>query len=327
MKGENLYMKHLIVLNQKAGANKNAEDFKKNVEESFKGLDYEIYFTTGPRSVVPFLKKYLEDHKKDTVRIYACGGDGTIHEVVNAIYGFENAELAIIAVGTGNDFVKIYSKDNDWEKIAKEKTGAARFQNFPDLINGKVQKIDLSKISGPSLEEPWYSINVINFGFDAIVGAKGNINKLKGRKNPYGPRAIIPAILGGRFNKIIVKADGEQLNKKKMLLASLGQGQWVGGQYRASPKSDNTDGLIDVVLLRCMSLPRLMIQYFGRYTKGEHLDNAKLMKRIVYRRAKVVDIISPKKDVDICVDGEMIRGKTFKVEVLPGALKLVIPNN
>lgn len=320
-------MKHLIVLNQKAGASKKADDFKKNVEESFKGLDYEIYFTEGPRSVIPFLKKYLSDHKKDTVRIYACGGDGTIHEVVNAIYGFDNAELAIIAVGTGNDFVKIYSKDKEWEKVAKEKTGAARFQKFEDLINGKVEKIDLSRISGPSLEEPWYSINVINFGFDAIVGAKGNINKNKGVKNPYGPRAIIPAILGGRFNKTVVKADGEQLNKKRMLLASLGQGQWVGGQYHASPKSDNTDGLIDVMVLKCMSLARLMIQYFGRYTKGEHLDNPKLMKRIVYRRAKEIEIISPKKDIDICVDGEMIRGKTFKVEVVPGAIKFVIPNN
>ena len=110
-----------------------------------------------------------------------------------------------------------------------------------------------------------------------------------------------------------------------MLLASLGQGQWVGGQYHASPKSDNTDGLIDVVMLKCMSLMRLMIQYFGRYTRGEHLDNEKLMKRIVYRRAKQIEIIG-KKDIDICVDGEIIRGKEFKVEVLPKAIKFVIPH-
>ena len=316
-------MKHLIIANEKAGATKNVDEFKQLVEKEFKGLDYEIYWTTGPRSVIPFLKEYLPN-AKDTVRVYACGGDGTIHEVVNAIVGFDNVELAIFAVGTGNDFIKIYADKNDYDDIVKNQSAAKKFRDFKTLINGKVVAIDLNKISGDSLEQPWYSNNVINFGFDAIVGAKGNINKQKGKKNPYGPAAIIPALIGGRFNKTIVKADGEQLNKKRMLLASLAQGQWVGAQYHASPKSDNTDGLIDVMMLKCMSLARLMIQYFGKYTKGEHLDNPKLMKRIVYRRAKKIEIIAPK-DIDICVDGEMIRGKRFDVEVVPAAIKLVIP--
>lgn len=317
-------MKHLIIVNGGAGSIKDTEAFKKEIDSAFVGLNYEIYETTGPRSVIPFLKEYLSKNN-DILRVYACGGDGTIHEVVNAIAEFDNVQLAVYAAGTGNDFVKIYSEKQDYDSIVKEKMGAKRFQDWKALVNGDVVDIDISKMTGPSMKEPWYSINVINFGFDAIVGAKGNENKAKGIKNPYGPRAIIPAILGGRFNNIIVKADGEQLNKKKMLLASLGQGQWVGGQYHASPKSDNTDGLIDVVMLKCMSLMRLMIQYFGRYTKGEHLDNEKLMKRIVYRRAKQIEIIG-KKDIDICVDGEIIRGKEFKVEVLPKAIKFVIPH-
>ena len=308
-------MKHLIVMNPRAGEdNRIGFDIKGEVLKNFSGLDYEIYETTGPRSVIPFLKEYFKTHRELT-RVYACGGDGTIHEVVNAIAGVHNAELAILPIGTGNDFVKIYGASN-------EKIGS--FRNFKPLIEGEAKPIDLSVISGGHLEQPWYSINVINFGFDAIVGAKGNENKIKGKKNPYGPAAIIPALLKGRFNKTIVKADGEQLNKKRMLLASLAQGQWVGGQYHASPKSDNTDGLIDVIILKCMSLARLMIQYFGRYQKGEHLDNDKLMKRIIYRRAKKIEIIAPK-DIDICVDGEMIRGDHFQVEVVPNAIKLVHP--
>ena len=302
-------------MNPRAGEdNRIGFDIKGEVLKNFSGLDYEIYETTGPRSVIPFLKEYFKTHRELT-RVYACGGDGTIHEVVNAIAGVHNAELAILPIGTGNDFVKIYGASN-------EKIGS--FRNFKPLIEGEAKPIDLSVISGGHLEQPWYSINVINFGFDAIVGAKGNENKIKGKKNPYGPAAIIPALLKGRFNKTIVKADGEQLNKKRMLLASLAQGQWVGGQYHASPKSDNTDGLIDVIILKCMSLARLMIQYFGKYQKGEHLDNEKLMKRIIYRRAKKIEIIAPK-DIDICVDGEMIRGDHFQVEVVPNAIKLVHP--
>ena len=319
-------MKHLIILNQKAGAEKKLDEVRKEIDEAFKGLKYEIYVTEGPRSVIPYLREYLSK-EKDTVRVYACGGDGTIHEVVNGIAGHANVELAVLAFGTGNDFVKVYSKEKDYDSIVKNKSGENRFKSFKDLVNGKVEEIDLSKISGPSMSEPWYSINVINFGFDAIVGAKGNENKLKGKKNPYGPAAIIPAILGGRFNKIVVKVDGKALNKKRLLNSAVAQGQWVGGQYHASPKSDNKDGLMDVTLLHCMTLVGLMAKYFGPYQHGEHLDNLKKFKKFEYVQGKKVEIISAKKDVDICVDGEFVRGKEFTVEVMPKALKFVVPNN
>ena len=115
------------------------------------GLDYEIYKTTGPRSVIPFLKEYLKK-EKDTVRVYACGGDGTVHEVVNAVVGADNAEVAILAMGTGNDFVKIYG-------------GKEKFQDFLPLINGKARPIDVSELTGEGVDGPLYSVNVINFGF------------------------------------------------------------------------------------------------------------------------------------------------------------------
>ena len=320
-------MKHLIILNQKAGKEKDVAKFREEIEKAFKGLDYEIYFTEGPRKVIQYLRDYFKANQTEQTRVYACGGDGTIHEVVNGLVGAKNAELAVYAVGTGNDFVKTYSHSDKYDDIVKEKTGENRFKDFKALIEGKVEEIDLSKIYGPTMEEPWYSINVINFGFDAIVGAKGNENKSKGKKNPYGPAAIIPAILGGRFNRIVVKADGKPLNKKRLLNSAVAQGQWVGGQYHASPKSDNKDGLLDVTLLHCMSLVGLMAKYFGPYQKGEHLDNLKKFKKFEYVRAKEVEIISEKKDVDICVDGEFVKGKEFKIEVMPKALKFVVPNN
>ena len=305
-------MKHLIIMNPKAGEdNKIGYDIKGEILKNFSALDYEVYETTGPRSVIPYLKEYFKTHRELT-RVYACGGDGTVHEVVNGLVGAHNAELAILPIGTGNDFVKIYGALNE---------NINEFRDFKQLIDGEARPIDLSKISGPSLEEPWYSINVINFGFDAIVGAKGNINKQKGKKNPYGPAAIIPALIKGRFNNTIIKADGEQLNKKKMLLGSLGQGQWVGGQYHAQPKSDNTDGLIDVCVLKTMTFLGLGM-IIGTYTKGKHLDKPR--KKIVYRQAKQIKMVGPK-EFDVCVDGEMIKGQEFEVEVCPKAIKLVPP--
>ena len=60
----------------------------------------------------------------------------------------------------------------------------------------------------------------------------------------------------------------------------------------------------------------------GTYTKGNHINRKR--RKIVYRRAKEIEMNSPK-DFDVCVDGEMIKGNNFKVECLPGAINLVIP--
>ena len=208
-------MKHLIVFNPGAGKENGADAFRALIKEKFAGLDYEVYETTGPRSVIPYLRKYLKE-QKDTVRVYACGGDGTVHEVANGLVGFDNAELAILPIGTGNDFVKTYGVTN--EEIEK-------YRDFAPLIKGEAKPIDLSKISGGNLEEPWYSINVINFGFDAIVGARGNYykehgfpKKVKEGTNPYDYALKNDAMKYGRFNNIEVFADGEKLNEKKLLL-------------------------------------------------------------------------------------------------------------
>lgn len=306
-------MKHLIVVNGNAGSF--TKEFEEKISKAFEGLDYEVYKTTGPRSVVPYLREYLKK-AKDTVRVYACGGDGTVHEVVNGLVGAKNAELAILAIGTGNDFVKIYG-------------GKEKFQEFEPLIKGEAKPVDISKIEGEGLKEPWYSINVINFGFDAIVGAMGNYYKEHGLPekakkkgmDPYDYALKNDAMKHGRFNDIVVYADGEQLNKKQMLLATLAQGQYVGGKFKCAPKSDNTDGLIDVCLLHTMTFLGLGL-IIGTYTKGKHLDRKR--RKIAYRRVKEVKMVSPK-EFDVCVDGEMIKGNNFTVTCLPGAVKLVIP--
>ncbi len=323
-------MKHLIVVNEKAGHEKDNAAFKNLIDSVFAGLDYEIYTTTGPRSVIPFLKKYLKDNEKDIVRVYACGGDGTIHEVANAIVGFANAELAIYPVGTGNDFVKSYAKSKDYKTIVEGRAGEKRFQDLKALISAPTAEIDLSKITGPSLKEPLYSINVINFGFDAIVGAMGNYYKEHGipadakpkeKDDPYTYALNHDAMKHGRFNDTVVYADDEQLNEKQILLSTLSQGQFVGGKFWCAPKSNNTDGLIDVCVIKTMSFLGLGL-FIGPYTKGKHLNKKK--KKVVYRRAKTVKVVAPK-EIDLCVDGEMIKGEEFNIEVCPKAIKLVIP--
>ena len=88
-------MKHLIIFNPSAGKGKDGASFEEVIKNNFEGLDYEIYKTEGPRKVIPFLKAYFKKNNKGTVRVYACGGDGTVHEVANGLVGIKNAELKL----------------------------------------------------------------------------------------------------------------------------------------------------------------------------------------------------------------------------------------
>ena len=301
-------MRHLIIFNgaaQSGAANERFEAIKK----AFEGLEHEMHSTSAPKDATVYVNEYLNKFAKEQVRVYACGGDGTVSEVVNGMVGHDNAELVIVPIGTGNDFANYYG-------------GVEKFQ-IEQLIKGEAKPVDLTKIWCEGMEKPMYSINVINFGFDAIVGAVGNVYKEQGKKDPYG-KALKVAILKGRFNKITVTADGEVLNPKgKMLLCTLAQGQYVGGKFRCAPKSVNDDGLIDLCLLKTMPLLGFL-GILNPYTEGQHLDNPKFAKKLHYRRVKKVQIDAPK-DIDICVDGEMIKGNHYQVEVCPAALKLVIP--
>ena len=300
-------MKHLVIFNNAAGEG-HAKEYLPNVEYSFEGLDYEIHLTQRPGEATTFLKTYLANYK-EPIRVYACGGDGTIYECVNGVYGHSNVELAVYAIGTGNDFVKMYG-------------GKEKFSDLIKIIKGEAVEIDLTKIKSDVSTAPYYSINVINFGFDAIVGAVGNLYKEQGKKDPYS-KALLPAILRGRFNKINVYADGEKISKKKMLLCTLAQGQYVGGKFHCAPRSNNTDGLIDICLLHTMSLFGFL-GILNPYTEGKHFDLPKYASKVVYRQAKTVKFDADK-EFDVCVDGEMIRGKSFDVEILPKALKFVVP--
>ncbi len=131
-------MKHLIIVNPKSGTQKSFKAFKKEIEKAFEGLDFEIYETKAPKDATSYLKDYLSQSNKEEVRVYACGGDGTINEVVNGLIGFSNVELAIYPVGTGNDFVKIYG-------------GVSRFDSFEKLIKAKSTLIDIWEINGETL--------------------------------------------------------------------------------------------------------------------------------------------------------------------------------
>ena len=108
-----------------------------------------------------------------------------------------------------------------------------------------------------------------------------------------------------------------------MLLCTLANNHYVGGEFFCAPKALNDDGLIDVCLIRTMPLLSFL-KILPVYTAGQHLDNPKFASKIVYRRARKVVVTAPD-TIALCLDGEMMPGVRFDIEILPGAVTLMIP--
>ncbi|MBQ7308138.1 MAG: YegS/Rv2252/BmrU family lipid kinase [Clostridia bacterium] len=295
-------MKHIFILNQTAGEKHSREKLEQELKEI--NVDYEIVCTQYHEHAKVIVKEYLEKYSNEKLRFYACGGDGTVNEVSSCLANVENAEFAVIPYGTGNDFVKYFG-------------GKEKFSNVEKIVNGNVMPIDIMKIGDN------YSINICNFGFEAVVGRIANEVKLKGGKDPYGT-GIKKAIFSGMSNPITVEVDGKVINgKSKMLLCTLGNGKYVGGKYKCAPRSVIDDGLIEVCLIDTITIFQFLA-LISKYEKGEHLELNK--KYVHYVRGKNVTI-SSKKRFELCLDGEIIMGTKFNVEILHKAINFVVPKD
>lgn len=296
-------MKHIFVINPKSGKEDSTAFIRQQLEKT--DFDWEIYNTQDSKDAISFVREWCKSHN-DEVRFYACGGDGTLNEVVNGAVGFAHACVSCYPCGSGNDFVKNYGRD--------------KFYDIEKLCRAENQSIDLIKIN-----DNIYSVNICNFGFDAYaVRTMNNVRRkpVIGGKNAYNT-GIASAIIKAMKNKAEIIVDGKTFFNEEFLLCTIANGQFIGGKYQCAPRAALDDGMLDLCLVKPVSVPKFA-SLIGLYEKGLHLDSEKFKKYICYTRCKTVDIKAPD-GFFISVDGEIYDGTDFKLEVVPKALKFGIP--
>ncbi len=301
-------MKHIFVYNPAAGRNSKAmiEALKEKLKEYDGKIEYEFYFTKAQRDATAYIKERCAAEPDEQLRFYACGGDGTANEVLHGIVGFPNASMTVYPCGSGNDFVKYYG-------------GSEPFLDVDALIAAEEQPIDVMRI------DDRYSLNVTNFGFDTEV-AKTMISvkhkKLIGGKHAY-TTGIVKALLTAMKNKCTVSVDGEQLNDGKMLLCTVSNGKYVGGSFCCAPRSDNTDGLLEICVVRPLSR-FTFVKLLTPYKEGVYLDDPKFQKYITYRRGRSVRVQAPE-GFAFSLDGEIVYKNDFTIEICPAAIRFAVP--
>ena len=283
------------------------------------GEDIGLYYSKYHKDAIELARTLADEANKagEDIVVFAVGGDGTAHEVANGIFGYDNAILGFVPVGSGNDLVR---------ELTRGKRSYKDYTNMDLQMSGHTRKIDAMKITWEEdgEEKSCISINGINIGFDGDTAVKAN--ELKEKPLLSGSVAYLAAVISTLVKKIgqnlKITADGEPFYEGKLLLATVGNGGYCGGGIRSCPFALLDDGELELMAINDMSRMSF-ISKFPKYRSGMMFQIQGIENIATYKRAKEI-IVEPQlaDKMKFVADGETIETGTAKIEVLPSTVTI-----
>jgi diacylglycerol kinase (ATP) len=245
--------------------------------------------------------------------VVAVGGDGTLNEVVNGLVrSGATTELATIPLGTGMDFVRTHGIPTKFE----DAVAVAR--------DGVVRIVDVGLVSyrtwdGADAER--YYANVGSVGMSAAVAQRANgMSKVMGGKATFF-YALVRVFLEWQNTVVTVEFDNGERREARMHDVVVGNGQYHGGGMWLAPDAQPDDGLFDVLLIGDVT-KRDFVTTAPKLYRGTHVSHPK----IDVVRSKVVTVDAAER-LPIELDGEQLGTTPIRFEVVPGALRIRVPQS
>ena len=283
-------MQHIFIINPAAGKSDSREKIYAMAEALRRshGLDVKCMLTQSPGHATELTRSIAE--KGEEVRFYACGGDGTVSEVVNGIAGYPNAAMTCIPMGTGNDFLKNFGAD------------AALFSDAENLWDQPTRTLDLIDCNGRQV------LTIACSGLDArIADDVHNYSRLPllSGKGSYIAAIVQNFIFKGICAEWTVWLDEEEVHGDFALVAVC-NGRYYGGGFMPIADASMTDGKLDTLVINKVS--RLtFLRLVGEYGKGRGELYPKYIRR---SDAKVIRIRAKEgRVITTCMDGEIMRSE------------------
>ena len=256
-------------------------------------------------------------------KFIAVGGDGTIHDVLEGIMkyvdisssssspaGISDFTLAVIPIGSGNDWIRIHHIGYD----IGETVSLIKAESFVRQDIVKVTVLPESRNQGTPVDgKHSYMVNIGGVGFDARVCERVNGQKARGKR---GRLLYIKALLYLFFHyrsvPAVVRCDDGTVFEGDCFSVAVGNGKYCGGGLRQTPDAVYDDGLLDLTVIPAYSLPRVLLElpklFNGRFNSVKGL-------KICRGRSVTVLPLSGKCEL-VEVDGEIIGNVPVRFEVL-----------
>lgn len=293
-------MKHLFIINPAAGQKDRTKQTSAEIHAFCQGLDYRIEVSQAPGECARLAREAAETGEE--IRIYACGGDGTLNEVVAGAVGHPNAAVTVYSSGSGNDFVKIFNDPK-------------AFFSLERLLDAQETTFDLIRCNED------YSLNICSVGLDARIGTDVASYKrlplLQGFR-AYAASAVVN-IIKGIAEHYVVEVDGEVFDAEQTFVCAC-NGRFYGGGFNPVPEADPQDGLLDVLLVKKVS--RLQVStLIGKYKNGRYKELSDLVE---HRRTDRL-VIHCDKPTPVNLDGEVRFHKDVEIRIADEKIRFFYP--
>jgi YegS/Rv2252/BmrU family lipid kinase len=264
------------------------------------GWSVELTHTKGPGHAVELAQR-AANHGAS--HIVAVGGDGTVHDVVNGMLGQgSGAALAVVPVGTGNDFAKLLGL-----------SGLDPVRAVRRLAAGSIRRFDV----GRGLDE--YFVNSMGFGFGAeVVRVRNAMRRLPGPLSYLVP--VLKAFAA--FEPPLYELTSEDRHMRgRIMMVELCNGTTAGGSYRFAPEASPSDGFLDVCVVRALSGPRFLAAV-PRVMRGTHRD----MPEVTLFQSRELTVRALEGPLVLHLDGELRTPGVTECRILlePGRLNVLV---
>ena len=247
-------------------------------------------------------------------RIIVVGGDGTLHEVVNGLFIQQEVcpdevLVAVVAVGTGNDWVRTFGISNRYQDAAKAISEGYSF----------LQDVGVVSYEEAHYRQSRYMVNVAGAGYEAQVVRCFNHLKKKGRRGRWlYTWSVIRSFFRYKPTGTKVWVDGKRVYNDLLLSIALGVGKYNGGGIQQLPDAVADDGMFDISLVRPIHFWHIIFRF-------HKLFNGKIyeIRHILRERGGTIRIESSP-EIEVELDGELLGHTPLEFTMLRRAIRVVV---
>jgi YegS/Rv2252/BmrU family lipid kinase len=257
------------------------------------GADIDVHASTSPADMT---QAAADASHGNFERVVVCGGDGTLHLSVRE-FDLANGTLALIPLGSGNDFAKVLD-------IPRDLRAACEL-----ALRGRVREVDVAVANGIRY------LGVAGLGFDSEVARYANesVKFLRGSLvYLYAILRVLP-----RFTPHRVTIDGNR--HEEIMFACAGNSRQYGGGIRITPDAKIDDGQLDLCIVHRTSRMQLLKTLPKAYT-GAHVKSP-----FVEMSRGTVFSFDSERPMDVYADGERITATPVRFELADERLRIVAP--